>query len=107
MYRGDQYDFVINPKNPNGTPFDLTGYTSLFVIATERGNPSAFIGYGSASVDASADTVTCKIAPALSSQLSGTSYVYDVEILKTSFIKFVFLSLWYTELKLSICPLIY
>ena len=84
MYRGDQYDFVINPKNPNGTPFDLTGYTSLFVIATERGNPAAFIGYASASVDASADTVTCKIAPALSSQLSGTSYVYDVEILKTS-----------------------
>ena len=83
-YRGDQYDFVINPKNPNGAAFDLTGYTSLFTIATERGNSGAFVGYASASVDASDDTVTCKISTALGSQLSGTSYVYDIEIRKTS-----------------------
>jgi len=57
-YRGDQYDFVVNPKNPDGSAFDLTGYTSLFIVATERGDATKFIGYGSASVDASTDTIT-------------------------------------------------
>ena len=85
LYRGDQYDFVINPKNPNGTPFDLTGYTSLFAVATERGNPAALVGFASASVDSSGiDKVTCKIPSLFSSQLSGTSYVYDIEVLNSS-----------------------
>ena len=85
LYRGDQYDFVINPKNPNGTPFDLTGYTALFAVATERGNPAAFVGSASASVDSSGiDKVTCKIPSLFSSQLSGTSYVYDIEVLNSS-----------------------
>lgn len=83
-YRGDQFDFVINPKNPNGTAFDLTGYSALFVIASERGNPSSFIGYGSASVNSSTDSVTCQIPTTIGSQLSGTSYVYDIEIRNSS-----------------------
>lgn len=79
-YRGDTYDFVINPKNPNGTSFNLNDYTGLFVIASSRGDASAFIANASASVNASAATVTCQIPSSLGSVLSGASYVYDVEI---------------------------
>jgi hypothetical protein len=83
-YRGDTYDFVVNPKNSNGTAFNLTGYTGLFVIASSRGNSAAFIANGTASVNASAATVTCKIPASLGSILSGASYVYDVEINNSS-----------------------
>lgn len=79
-YRGDTYDFIINPKNSNGTAFNLSGYSGLFVIASERGDAAAFIANGSASVNASAATVTCQIPSSLGSVLSGASYVYDVEI---------------------------
>jgi hypothetical protein len=82
LYRGDSYDLVINPKQPNGTPFDLTGYGSsaTFTIATERGNPEAVAGLGLAVIDNIAQTITCNIPPVLSTQLSGASYVYDIEI---------------------------
>ena len=84
-YRGDSYDFVINPKNSNGTAFNLSGYTGLFVIATERGNAESVITESAtASVNASAATVTCSIPPSIGSQLSGTSYVYDIEITNSS-----------------------
>lgn len=84
-YKGDTFDFIINPKNPNGTAFDLTDYdSSLFTISTERGNPAALVGYASASVDASESRVVCKITPSIGVQLSGTSYVYDIEIEDTS-----------------------
>lgn len=83
-YRGDQYDFIVNPKNPDGSAFDLTGYTSLFIIASERGDATKFVGYGSASANASTDSITCKISPTFGNQLTGSSYVYDLEITKTS-----------------------
>ena len=83
-YRGDQFDFVINPKNPNGTTFELDGYSALFIINTERGNPATFISYGSASVNTSLDNVTCKISPEVGNQLSGTSYVYDIQVTNSS-----------------------
>jgi len=83
-YRGDQYDFVVNPKNPDGSAFDLSGYTSLFIVATERGDSTKFVGYGSASVNSSTDTITCKISPTFGNQLTGSSYVYDLEITKVS-----------------------
>jgi hypothetical protein len=84
-YTGDRFDFIINPKNPNGTAFDLTIYDSaLFTIATERGNPAAEIASVSASIDTSNSRIICAIFPNVGIQLSGTSYVYDVEIQDTS-----------------------
>lgn len=84
-YKGDTFDFIINPKNPNGTAFDLTDYdSSLFTIATERGNPSAVVATATASVDASESRIVCEIPPSVGIQLSGTSYVYDIEIEDTS-----------------------
>jgi hypothetical protein len=80
-YKGDTFDFIVNPKNPNGTAFNLTEYdSSLFAIATERGNPAALVAYASASIDASQSRIICKIPPSVGVQLSGTSYVYDIEI---------------------------
>ena len=80
-YQGDRYQFVIYPKTNSGTAFDLTGYTGLFTIATERGNANAIVGTAqSASVNANAGTVTCIIQPSFGRTLTGSSYVYDVEI---------------------------
>ena len=32
-YKGDTSEFVIRPKNSDGSSFDLTGYTADFFIA--------------------------------------------------------------------------
>lgn len=79
-YRGDTYSFVINPKNSNGSAFNLSGYSGLFAIATTRGDYDAIVGYGDVTLSASASTVTCEIPSSLASVLSGSSYVYDIQI---------------------------
>ena len=80
-YQGDLYDFVLRPKQSNGDAFDLTGYSGLFTVATERGNPAARVGSAqTASIDTSLGTVTCRITPAFGATLTGNSYVYDVQI---------------------------
>ena len=86
-YQGDRYEFRIRPKQSNGEPFDLAGYTGLFTIATERGNLGSIVGPNSASgftnaasVDFAAGTVTCAIDPELGETLTDNLYVYDVEI---------------------------
>ena len=84
-YQGDVYDFVLRPKQSNGDTFDLTGYTCLFTVATERGNSGSIVGSAqTASVDSSLGTVTCRITPAFGTTLTGNSYIYDVEIKNTS-----------------------
>lgn len=80
-YRGNSFEFVINPKNSNGTTFDLTDYTALFTIATAAGSRAAHINSASPSIDVAAGTITCIIDPAFgSASLSSGPYVYDVEI---------------------------
>jgi hypothetical protein len=85
-YRGDSYEFVIKPKNPNGSSFSLSNFpNSLFVIATERGNPSAQVLSASPVIDALAGTITCVIDPDNGrNYLSAGPYVYDVEIFDSS-----------------------
>ena len=78
-YRGDTAQFVIRPKNANGSAFDLTGYTSQFFIANQRG--SAATQYeAQAVVNATTDIVTCTILPGVGGTLDAGSYVYDVQI---------------------------
>jgi hypothetical protein len=72
-YKGDTAEFVIRPKNANGTTFDLSGYTSEFFIASARGDNQAVVN----SVN---DTVTCTILPGVGTTLDAGSYVYDVQI---------------------------
>ena len=86
-YQGDKYQFVIRPKQSNGEPFDLAGYTGLFTVATSRGNFESIIGQNAsagytstATVDFAAGTVTCIIEPEFGRTLTGNSYVYDLEI---------------------------
>jgi hypothetical protein len=82
-YRGDSYEFVIYPKNANGTAFNLGSYNSnLFTVATARGTGSSLVGTGT--VTTASTSLTCKITPALGDLMSGTSYVYDVQIHNTS-----------------------
>jgi hypothetical protein len=79
-YKGDTAEFVIRPKNANGTTFDLSGYTSEFFIASARGDNPSFSVEGQAVVNSVNDTVTCTILPGVGTTLDAGSYVYDVQI---------------------------
>jgi hypothetical protein len=83
-YAGDTYQFVIRPKNSDGSQFDLTGFTGGFTIATARG--SAGTKYvGTASIDTVNDLVTCTITTTLGTSIpAGSTYVYDVQISNAS-----------------------
>lgn len=83
-YRGDTFQFVVRPKNADGSAFDLSpspdpNYTASFIIATQRG--SSGIQYvASAAVDTSANIITCTISPSVGRNLAPGTYVYDVQI---------------------------
>ena len=84
-YQGDRYEFVLRPKQSNGEAFDLTGYSGLFTVAASRGDASSVVGIAqTASVDTALGTVTCAITPTFGSLLTGSSYLYDVQIRKNS-----------------------
>jgi hypothetical protein len=81
-YRGDTYQFIIRPKNANGTTFSLDAYSGNvdFTIANRRGSAGTQIG-ATAVIDTANDIVTCTITGAQGRELSaGTTYVYDVQI---------------------------
>lgn len=83
-YRGDTNEFVIRPKNSDGSAFDLDGYDADFFIATARGAATSVVQYeASAVVDDVNNLVTCTIGPLLGEDLAPATYVYDVEINKT------------------------
>jgi hypothetical protein len=78
-YYGDSFDLVLYPRE-NSAPYDLTGKTSLFSIATERGNPEAIVISASPQMSASPSRLICSISPEQGLALTGNSYVYDIEI---------------------------
>jgi hypothetical protein len=78
-YRGDTNQFVIRPKNANGSAFDLTGYTAQFKIANRSGSTGTQYE-AQAVVDTVNDLVTCTILPGVGRQLSAGTFVYDVQI---------------------------
>ena len=85
-YRGDTYQFVIRPKNANGTTFSLDDYAGNadFTIANVRGSTGTQIS-ATATVDTGTDIVTCTITGTQGRQLvAGTTYVYDVQITDTT-----------------------
>ena len=79
-YKGDTNQFVIRPKNSDGSAFDLTGFTAEFFIATSRGDNPTFDVEAQAIVDSTNDIVTCTILPSVGETLDAGTYVYDVEI---------------------------
>ena len=81
-YRGDTYQFIIRPKNANGTTFALDAYAgnAAFTIANVRGSTGTQIA-ATATVDTANDIITCTISGATGRGLvGGTTYVYDVQI---------------------------
>ena len=78
-YRGDTAEFVIRPKNANGTAFDLTDYTAQFFVANRRGATGTQYE-AQAVVDETASTVTCTILPGVGRTLAAGTYVYDVQV---------------------------
>jgi hypothetical protein len=81
-YRGDTYQFVIRPKNANGTTFALDDYAGNadFTISNRRGSTGTQVS-ATATVDTANDIVTCTITGATGRGLvGGTTYVYDVQI---------------------------
>lgn len=79
-YAGDTYQFVIRPKNSDGTAFDLTGYSADFTIATARGS-GATQYEADVTVNTSTDILTCTISSTLGETIpADATYVYDVQI---------------------------
>ena len=81
-YRGDTYQFIIRPKNANGTVFTLDDYSdgALFTIANRRGSTGTQV-VATATVDITNHIITCTITPEQGRELTaGTTYVYDVQI---------------------------
>lgn len=81
-YKGDTYEFEINPKKTDGNLFDLTDYSVRFLIASERGSNSAIEAWSQIGEDN--NTIKCAILPAtLASVDAGSTYQYEVEVRKT------------------------
>lgn len=78
-YRGDTAEFVIRPKNANGSSFDLTDFEGSFTIANRRGSTGTQYN-ADAVVNEVSSIVTCTIAPATGRTLAAGTYVYDVQI---------------------------
>jgi hypothetical protein len=84
-YKGDTSQFVIRPKNSDGSAFDLTNFTTAaFTIASARGDNPSFSVAANADVNTSTNIVTCTIEPSIGLTLSEGRYVYDVEIINTT-----------------------
>lgn len=79
-YKGDTFEFSIYPKNTDGTPFDLTGFDSQFVVSTQRGAAGADNRVESYS-EIDGDHINCVVLPSDSDAWeSASQYVYDVEV---------------------------
>ena len=81
-YRGDTFEFIVRPKDTNGDPFALDGYTGDFTIASGRGaDPGIIQFFGTAVVNAVDNIVTCTITSGVGRNLGPeVSWAYDVQI---------------------------
>ena len=79
-YAGDSYQLVLYPKNEDGSQFNLENHSSLFTVATERGNPLAQVFSASVEISASPSKLIAAITPEFGTTLTGASYVYDLEV---------------------------
>lgn len=77
-YRGDTYEFYIQPKDIDGMPIDVSTFTTAFLVATSRGpDPDASF---SCTSSAMGSTIRCIIPAGVGATFVGnTVYVYDVQ----------------------------
>lgn len=78
-YSGDLYQMILYPKD-DGDYYDLNGYTALFTVSTERGNPDAAVFSASPQISASPSRLICTISPENGSLLTQAFYVYDIQV---------------------------
>lgn len=79
-YRGDTFSFIIKPKDGNGDPYPLAGFSALMKIADKRGS-GAVQKSATATINAVDNIVTCTIPPSIGRELTtANAWVYDVQI---------------------------
>lgn len=81
-YIGDTYQFVLYPKNDDGTSFDISGFTAKWTIATSRGNPSAQVVTLFPQITLDPSRIYCYLDSYNGSLLTNPIYLYDIEISK-------------------------
>lgn len=81
-YRGDRNEFVLRPKNADGSAFDLADYGTVasYTIADTRGSGRTFVKNAEAIINDTTDIITCTITPLIGRDLEPGTYVYDIEI---------------------------
>jgi hypothetical protein len=86
-YRGDTFEFIINPKDGAGNPFSLSGFDGEMTIASRRGVDNPLISTDNIvsfpGIVEKNDTggLVCTIPPTTGRLLtSGIAWQYDVEI---------------------------
>lgn len=83
-YAGDTFEFLVYPKDSQGGVFDNLGsYTARFSIAESRGGAAVLDSIDnelSVTISGTDDYLTCEIIAEYGATLSGSSYVYDVQI---------------------------
>jgi len=90
-YRGDRNEFVVRPKNSDGSAFSLTGYSADFTIATVRGSTGTQYE-AQAVVSATSNIVTCTILPGVGINLAPATYVYDVQVTNGASLRYTLLT---------------
>jgi hypothetical protein len=87
-YRGDTFEFIINPKDASGAAFSLSGFTGAMTIASRRGvddplnENDNIVSYDADVVKNTTGGLTCTIDPTIGRQLTtGIAWQYDVEII--------------------------
>jgi hypothetical protein len=86
-YRGDTFEFIINPKDASGAPFSLAGFTGAMTIASRRGfddplnDSDNIISFNANVVKNTTGGLTCTIPSVVGRLLTtGIAWQYDVEI---------------------------
>lgn len=80
-YRGDTFEFIVRPKDASGQPFNLDGYSSLFLIANIRGEDFTSGFTAVSTVNTVDNFVTCTIPSGLGRSLDpSVQWVYDVQV---------------------------
>lgn len=84
-YRGDSYSFILNPKNSDGSNFNLTNYSGDFQVKATRNPDAPLLIAGNVDVDTPiVGSLTCSIDPETGENLDAGTYVYDVQIVNTN-----------------------
>lgn len=78
-YTGDTYQFVLYPKNDDGTTLDLSGFTSTLTIAPQRGAVSSTLIL-SPQITLDPTRILCSIDAISGGSLVNPIYFYDVEV---------------------------